>query len=56
VELLHRLARRGVYGRSPSEVGGRLIEIGLQQFIEPPKFSLDDLGETGTRDKASEDQ
>jgi hypothetical protein len=43
-----------VYGRSPAEVGGRLIELGLQQFIETPKFRLDDLEETETADETSE--
>lgn len=54
VALLQRLANRGVYGRSPAEVGGRLIEQGLQQFIEGPKFRLEDLRKTEGSDDTSE--
>ena len=54
VTLLQRLARRGMYGRSPAEVGGRLIEQGLHQFIEVPKFNLTDLEETEAPDQSSE--
>ncbi len=38
VGLLRALADRGVYGRSPAEVGGRFIETALQQFVDPPRF------------------
>jgi hypothetical protein len=38
IEALKELATRGVYGRTPSEVGGRLIEQALQQFVETPKI------------------
>jgi hypothetical protein len=38
VELIEELARRGIYGRTPAEVGGRFIEQSLQQFVEPPKL------------------
>lgn len=38
VELLKDLATRGIYGRSPAEVGGRFIEQMLQQFTEVPKL------------------
>jgi hypothetical protein len=40
IDLLKDLATRGVYGRTPAEVGGRLIEQALQQFIETPKYNL----------------
>lgn len=39
VDMLKELATRGIYGRSPSEVGGRFIEQALQQFVEPPKLA-----------------
>jgi hypothetical protein len=38
IDMLKELATRGVYGRTPSEVGGRFIEQALQQFIEAPKL------------------
>jgi len=38
VEMLRELATRGIYGRTPSEVGGRFIEQALQQFVETPKL------------------
>jgi hypothetical protein len=38
VDLLKELATRGIYGRTPAEVGGRFIEQALQQFIETPKL------------------
>lgn len=38
VDLLRELATRGIYGRSPAEVGGRFIEQVLQQFVEAPKL------------------
>lgn len=40
VEMLKELASRGIYGRSPSEVGGRFIEQALQQFTESPKLII----------------
>ena len=40
-----------MYGRSPAEVGGRLIEQGLQQFIDVPKFKLTDVEETEAPDE-----
>lgn len=40
VELIEELARRGIYGRTPAEVGGRFIEQALQQFVESPKLAL----------------
>jgi hypothetical protein len=38
VDLLKELATRGLYGRTPAEVGGRFIEQSLQHFVEPPKL------------------
>jgi hypothetical protein len=38
VDLLKELATRGIYGRTPAEVGGRFIEQALQQFVEAPKL------------------
>jgi hypothetical protein len=38
VDLLRELSTRGIYGRTPAEVGGRFIEQSLQQFVEPPRL------------------
>ena len=38
VDMIEELAKRGIYGRTPAEVGGRFIEQALQQFVEPPKL------------------
>jgi len=38
VDMLKELATRGIYGRTPAEVGGRFIEHALQQFVETPKL------------------
>ena len=38
IDLIEELARRGIYGRTPAEVGGRFIEQALQQFVHPPKL------------------
>jgi hypothetical protein len=38
VDLMRELATRGIYGRTPAEVGGRFIEQALQQFVEAPKL------------------
>lgn len=38
VDLLKELATRGIYGRTPAEVGGRFIEQSLQNFVEQPKL------------------
>jgi hypothetical protein len=51
VRLLHRLAERGLYGRSPAEVGGRFIEQALQQFIVLPRFRAESLGATDRRNR-----
>ena len=40
VEMLRELASRGIYGRTPAEVGGRFIEQALQQFVKPPMLSI----------------
>jgi hypothetical protein len=40
VALLKKLAVRGIYGRTPSEVGGRFIEQALQNFVDPPRLAL----------------
>src|SRR5437870_5150531 len=40
VKILKELAMRGVYGRTPAEVGGRFIEQALHQFVEQPRFSV----------------
>ena len=38
IDLIEELARRGIYGRTPAEVGGRFIEQALQQFVDAPKM------------------
>jgi len=38
VDLIEELARRGIYGRTPAEVGGRFIEQALQEFVDRPKL------------------
>jgi hypothetical protein len=38
VDLIEELAKRGIYGRTPAEVGGRFIEQALQQFVDTPKL------------------
>lgn len=38
VDLIELLAKRGIYGRTPAEVGGRFIEQALQQFVDQPKL------------------
>ncbi len=38
VDMIEELAKRGIYGRTPAEVGGRFIEQALQQFAEQPKL------------------
>lgn len=40
IRILKELATRGIYGRTPAEVGGRFIEQVLQQFVEQPKFPV----------------
>jgi hypothetical protein len=40
IKLLKELATRGIYGRTPAEVGGRFIEQALQHFVEPPRFPV----------------
>jgi hypothetical protein len=38
VDMLKKLATRGIYGRTPAEVGGRFIEQALQQFVDIPRL------------------
>lgn len=38
VDLIEELSRRGIYGRTAAEVGGRFIEQALQQFVDRPKM------------------
>jgi hypothetical protein len=38
VDMIEELAKRGIYGRTPAEVGGRFIEQALQQFVDPPRL------------------
>ena len=38
IDLIEELAKRGIYGRTPAEVGGRYIEQALQHFVDPPKL------------------
>jgi len=40
IGLLRSLAKRGIYGRTPAEVGGRFIEQALQQFVQPPSLTV----------------
>jgi len=42
VRLLERVARRGVYGKSSSEVAARYVERRLEQQIESGFFKLED--------------
>jgi hypothetical protein len=49
IELLQQLAKRGIYGRSPAEVGGRFIERSLEQFVEHPKLKLSATVRIGTK-------
>lgn len=38
VEMIEELSKRGIYGRTAAEVGGRFIEQTLQQFVDRPKL------------------
>jgi len=49
VDLLRQLAKRGIYGRSPAEVGGRFIERALEQFVEHPKLKAGATTRAGTK-------
>lgn len=42
VRLLERVAKRGVYGKSSSEVVARYVERRLEQQIESGFFKLED--------------
>jgi len=48
IVLLRQLATRGLYGRSPAEVGGRFIEQALQQFVQTPRLTAS-LGRSSSR-------
>ena len=39
VDLIEELSKRGIYGRTAAEVGGRFIEQALQQFVDKPKLT-----------------
>ena len=39
-ELLDKLAGLGVYGRNAADVAGRFVDRALQEFIEPPRFTV----------------
>lgn len=38
--LLHRLAKLEIYGETSGEVGARLIDLALQEFVERPRFAI----------------
>ena len=40
LDILELLATEGIYGRTPTAVAGRFIDLALQQFVEIPKVSL----------------
>jgi hypothetical protein len=40
IDLIEDLAKHGIYGRTPAEVGGRFIEQALQEFVGKPKLKL----------------
>jgi hypothetical protein len=54
IVLLQRLAKRGIYGRSAPEVGGRFIEQALREFVETPKFRFEDLRPTDEAEDPSD--
>ncbi len=41
--LLEQLAARGIYGRNAAEVAARFVDAALQEFIERPKLTVDQL-------------
>jgi hypothetical protein len=43
-DLLSKIAAKGIYGRSQSEVAGRFVDKALESFIDVPRFSIDDRG------------
>jgi hypothetical protein len=45
IDLIQQLAKRGIYGRTPAEVGGRFIEQALREFVKAPQLSV----KTGSR-------
>jgi hypothetical protein len=40
VELLNRLAARGVHGRNAAEVAARMVDRALEQYVDMPKLQL----------------
>lgn len=38
--LLHRTAKREIYGETSGEVGARFIDLALQGFVERPRFVI----------------
>jgi hypothetical protein len=49
VELLKEIATRGIYGRTPAEVGGRFIEQVLHGFVEHPKLAARAITRAGRK-------
>lgn len=41
VELLNRLASRGVHGRNAAEVAARMVDRALESYVELPKLKLE---------------
>lgn len=39
LDLLEHLAKLGIYGESSGEVGARLVDKALQEFVERPQFA-----------------
>jgi hypothetical protein len=44
VDILEHLAKRGIYGRTSAEVGGRFIEQALREFVVAPKLAPRESG------------
>lgn len=43
IYVLETLAAQGVFGRNPSEVGGRFIDEAIRNYIDLPKLKLKPL-------------
>lgn len=39
-DLLDKIAGLGLYGRNAADVAGRFVDRALQEFIEPPRFTV----------------
>jgi hypothetical protein len=39
LDLLEKLAKLGIYGESSAEVGARLVDKSLQEFVHRPQFA-----------------